>query len=380
VSPVHARRRVRGGLLAGVAIVVALSVAPGSPAGAAVSTAPLAASLVTADGSWVTVPMGHLSQLVNTFWQVFFRPAGSGRWVLVTPPGVADNGGLAVAPSTDGVTVGFEPNQLLTSSPLAVTDDGGATWTPGLVPLGLAAVPDALAPVSADGPLALVRRSGGIVLRGDAALTTWSPLLARATLAATVAGRSCGVGALTSLSSAPGGPAVVGTSCTRPGAVGIFTRLGGGWQRSGPRLGTATGTSVLRLDGGGASPSALVLLGRGNRTRLVAVWGAAAGAWTVSRPLAVGTSSIVSTGEGDGYAVVTRAAGGSLSAAVITGPGAAWTTLVAPPAGTQAAVVEGGTIDTLSVSGGRLTVWTLGGGTWHRGQVIEVPIQYGSSS
>ena len=76
--------------------------------------APLAAALTTASGSWAVVAMGQSGVPLNTFWQMFFRASGAASWTLVTPTGVADNGGLTLTAAADGsVTVGFEPSQLL---------------------------------------------------------------------------------------------------------------------------------------------------------------------------------------------------------------------------------------------------------------------------
>ena len=52
-------------------------------------------SLVTAAGTWAVAVMGGSAAQHNNFWQLFMRPAGTTRWKLVTPPGTADNGGLA---------------------------------------------------------------------------------------------------------------------------------------------------------------------------------------------------------------------------------------------------------------------------------------------
>jgi len=75
---------------------------------------------------------------------------------------------------------------------------------------------------------------------------------------------------------------------------------------------------------------------------------------------------------------------GAGRAETISGPGSAWRTLPALPAGT-ATLAPGpgpgpGTFDALAVSGSRLTVWRLAGTAWARVQVINVPILYGSSS
>ena len=105
----------------------------------------LASSFVTPAGSWAILPMGRLSDPLNTFWQLFFRAAGRSEWTLVTPPGVADNGGLAAAPGAEGsVAIVFEPTNLLTFSPLAITSDNGKTWSGGVIPFGTASAPDVL--------------------------------------------------------------------------------------------------------------------------------------------------------------------------------------------------------------------------------------------
>ena len=339
---------------------------------------------MTASGAWAIVPTGHLGDLVNTFWQLLFRPPGATRWAIVTPPGVADNGGLVAAPSAGGLTVGFEPSQNLKVSPLAITANGGASWTQGLVPAGLEALPDALIIAVSSDPLALVRTAGGTVLQGDSSLTTWSPVVGRAALARSAAGRSCGIGILSALATT-GGSAVIGTACSRPGVVGIFAHRDGTWTRSAPALGPAgeqMATTVLRLTGGAAGLSGLIEVGQGRRSRILAAWAGPPGErWTVSGPLRTGGSSIASTGSGDGDVVLTRSRQGRLAVSVITGPGAQWMGLPAPPPATQAVVVDGTTIDALSVRGSTLTDWTLSasGAAWQSGQVIDVPVQYGSS-
>ncbi len=66
-------------------------------------------------------------------WQVFVRQSASPAWRLVTPPGVADNGGLVAAGTGRALTVAVRPSQNLTFSPLAVSTDGGARWSTALV-------------------------------------------------------------------------------------------------------------------------------------------------------------------------------------------------------------------------------------------------------
>ena len=71
---------------------------PAPPRRRAAATAPLATSMTTADGAtWAILAMGGAAADENQFWELFTRPAGNGQWELVTPPGVADNGGLVAS-------------------------------------------------------------------------------------------------------------------------------------------------------------------------------------------------------------------------------------------------------------------------------------------
>ena len=140
-------------------------------------TAPLTTSLVTAQGTWAVAVMGG-ADAGNKFWQLFFRPATSGRWSLATPQGVASNGGLVAAGGGAYLVVGFRPSQNLAFSPLATSTDTGRNWTPGLLDAGLADTPGAIAVGPSGRTLALLR-DGTIEAAptaGDAAAGRWAPL------------------------------------------------------------------------------------------------------------------------------------------------------------------------------------------------------------
>jgi hypothetical protein len=130
----------------------------------------------------------------------------------------------------------------------------------------------------------------------------------------------------------------------------------------------------------------------GLRKERFPVPGMNSGRWTVSAPVAAAAGDE----PGDEHGV--RAAGfgpdGSLwvllgggRAETVSGPGASWQALPPVPAGTQVLVPAGtatlapgpGGYDALAVSGSRLTVWQLTGAAWAQAQVINVPIEYGSS-
>ena len=219
--------------------------APGARRGASPPAVaiPLDTTLPTPSGTVAVVAMGLLHDPLNTFWQLFSRAGGEDGWTLVTPPGVADNGGLVAgssgsdrAPPGGSLLVGFEPSQDLVFSPLAQSADQGRTWSAGLVPSGLMAVPDALALAPDGEALALLRPHGGEVVRSTGATSAWTTLVRAAGLASAPGASACGVGRLTAIGFDTAGAPLVATSCSVPGVSGIFESTGGRWRLVGPRL------------------------------------------------------------------------------------------------------------------------------------------------
>jgi hypothetical protein len=399
-----------GCLLAGCTSAQAPAPAPAPSA----ATAPLATSLAQAGGrAWAIVAMGGPAADDNSFWEVFTRPLGSSQWALVTPPGVADNGGLvaAVPPAAQGLDVAVRPSQDLTFSPLALTGNGGRTWATGLVDASVAAVPDALAlgggrllVLLGDGAIDQAVTAGagipgegasGAAQPSASASTAWTRLAAPGAIAGSAAGRDCHVTALTAVSLTAAGTPLVGASCARPGVAGIFARAGAGWRAAGPALsGTLASqpVKVLRLTAGdGAGSMALLQSGTGDAASLLAAWTADGTHWTVSPPLPLSGAQVLSSGAGPGATAAWVLLSGG-RAVTIAGPStpsaagassAAWRSLPAPPHGTAVlASGPGGALDALAVSGGRtLTVFRLTpAGAWQQTQVISVPVQLGSSS
>ena len=205
-----------------------------SPAPPAV-TVPLGTSLVTAQGTWAIAVMGGSAASHNDFWQLFVRPAGASRWSLVTPQGVADNGGLVAAGGSTSLIVGFRPSQSLAFSPLATSTDTGKNWTPGLLDAGLADTPGAIAVDPSGRTLALLQ-DGTIAAAptaSAAAAGQWTPLTTRNALAASAPGRSCGLVSVQAVSFGLGKNPMAAGSCARPGVAGVFTDTGGTWRSAG---------------------------------------------------------------------------------------------------------------------------------------------------
>ncbi len=152
----------------------------------------LATSIETSAGSWVTVPMGHLDQPLNTFWQLFFRPRGARQWSnTASALAVATNGGLVLATDAGkSLTIGIRPTNYLAYSPLIVTSNA-RSWS-SATPLGaLAEQPDALAVTAGGAALALVAGARtDEVSASSAGLAGWRTLVTAAELLGLPA-RSC---------------------------------------------------------------------------------------------------------------------------------------------------------------------------------------------
>jgi hypothetical protein len=371
---------------AGPVILAAGCVSQTAPATAPslrLETAPLPTSLVTPQGAWAVAVMGGSAASENNFWQLFVRPAGASRWSLVTPGGVADNGGLVAASGAGGTSllVGFRPSQDLTFSPLASSSDAGKNWTPGLLDADLADVPDAIAVGPSGRTLALLH-DGSIEVAptaGAAAAGQWSQLTTLPALAASAPGRSCGLVSLNAVSFGPNETPMAAGSCARQGVTGVFAESGGTWRAAGPALPAGSGgdqVQVLGLASTNGGNVALLLAGTG----LLAAWSNGT-QWTESAPVTAG-SGVRASGFGPDGSVWLLFGDGRAEA--ISGAGGSWHALPRVPTGTQVLAEggPGGGYDALAASGSRLTVWRLtpAGTAWAKAQVINVPIQYGSSS
>ena len=341
--------------------------------------------------------MGGLAAQHNNFWQLFVRPEATAPWQLATPLGVADNGGLVVASADGSLLTGFRPSQDLTYSPLAASSDDGANWSPaGPLTPGLASTPDALAAGPAGQVVALTE--GGSVQLGSDSGSNWKRLSSTSALAATAAGRACGLTGLTAAAFTGSGSPVLAGGCSRPGTAGIFTNEGAasggaaGWQAAGPALPAGLARDdidVLRLTVSGTGMVALLRAGTGPQASLVAAFwqprstgssAVSAGSWTLSAPLHTGTSQLESTTVGPGSAVGVTLSGNR--GATLAGAGSAWQTLPALPRWTSTlALGPDGTVDAIAVHLSTFWDYRLRPGSgWSLAQTVQVEIPYGSSS
>jgi len=387
-------RRVSVGVsCAAVAAAVLIGACGSAPAhqaaysGSVVPVASMDTSLGGAAGTWATVLMGGSAAQHNNFWQLFFRPAGTSTWKLVTPPGTADNGGLVLAAGAGPSAISaFRPSQDLTFTPLIQTSDGGQAWS-ALSPLDapLASTPAALALESAGSGQLLALTTASTAEQASPKAGKWTTLASLRTLGATPAGRQCGLRALTAAGYLPSGVPLLAGLCSHPGVAGIFADRDGRWQAAGLTLPPSLAgqdLTVLRLVAVDNQTAALLQAGNGSDSSLLVAWsGPAAGQWTISPGLELNGAALMSASFGLAGTVAAITGGGT--AAVITSSARSWQRLPALPRSTVTlALGAAGQPDALAVHGSTLTVWQLAtdGHAWTRAQVINVPIEYGSSS
>jgi hypothetical protein len=325
--------------------------------------------------------MGGPAAQHNNFWQLLARPTGA-PWRLVTPPGVASNGGLVAAPATaDSAVAVFRPSQELAFSPLASTTDGGASWSAGLLDARVAAVPGALAADPGSGHL-LALLADGTAEASASGGTHWARLVTQRTLAASEAGRRCGLAGLTAVAFGPTGSPLLAGSC-RHRQAGVFALSGGTWQLAGPALPASVGgqtTAVMELAATGNTETVLLSAGSGPKAVLLAAWSAGHRGWRLSAPMGLGGAPIQSVSTGPGGAIGVTLTG--RSGLVISGSGAPWQRLPLLPKGTQTlAVGAAGRVDALAAARTIFTDWSLASGSraWGKSQTLHVPVQYGSS-
>jgi hypothetical protein len=353
--------------------------------------APLATSISTFEGTWASVPMGHLDQPLNTFWQLFFFPSHGERWSNHAGQlGIADNGGLLLAARGDrSLLVAVRPSNRLEFSAVASTTDG-RSWAPVTAlegnPLSLAA--------GADGQdLALLHEaSGDKVLTSDRRSSSWQTLVTAHALASSRPGRACAPLALTSVAVGASGTLLVGAACGRAGVAGVFVYDHGAWRSAGPRMSEQYGrdhVQVLSLRDAGSAPVALFSVSSASGEELVEGWAGADGRWRLSTGLFLKARDLVSVGPtpGGGEFVVYRDGihrDGTHTEKLdlLNGPGAVWQTMPLPNGTATVAFPAPGRTDALSVNDTVMTDWELepGASHWAKGQVTHVDILFGSSN
>jgi len=346
---------------------------------------------------WAIVPVGAGGFPTGPSWRLFVLSGVPSLWSDVTPAGVDDHGGLAGSFGSIGGVVGVEASGLLGFSPLATTPDGGVHWSSGILPSGLAPVPDAVAASSDGRLLALLGTDGSSIVSSDDRGASTSTLSGRAALAA-AGGTACALTALTAVSFGPNGQPIAGGRCQRSSHVGIFELTDSSWTQVGPSVPTgpaahgsqrhrapgptstvvsSTITEVLRIwtDASRLEVLAEAVAADGTASVFRSTQGVS-GSWTSSPVYDVPPSQrLVATGDAaDGSCYFLMSHDGVLTAEVLGVSGASWGTLPGLPAGTTTLVLDaGGATESLAVVASTVMVYVLGpAGSWSLEQKLTV--------
>ncbi len=352
----------------------------GGGAADALST-PLATSLPSAGGSWALLPAGASSGEEH-FWELLHRSATSARWWVVTPPGVQDNGGLAIAAAGGTLLAGFLPSYNLRFSPLALTTNSGATWTPALLPDGLVSVPDSLALSSGGTAYALLARDGGEIVVSNTPGGEWRSLTAARALATLPVARGCGLTSIDAVAGTSPEGVLAGGTCTRPGQIGAYAYGHGSWRAAAPPTPAALRgdpSRVLWLVSTGATTLTLVDFPSGSHNTLLAAWSTDGGhRWVEAPPQVMGTrESLLAAGPAPHVRTFLLVAAPHGSRLLIGAPLTPWRATPRPPAGTATVALGGaGKVDALAVHGYNVVDWRLVGtpGVWHRSGTLRVSV------
>lgn len=335
------------------------------------------AAISVGDRTVASVAMGHLHNPANTFWQLLTE-SGASRWALVTPPGVATNGGIAVSMSTDDdLVAAVLPSLLLKFTALARSSDGGRSWTSGIYGSGLAWAPDAIGGGPRGSAVAITSGHDGTVVTSTG-LSGWTDLATSSSIAASAGG--CQLRSLTGVTVGAGSIVVSGDCKTA--AAPIAERVGSRWKLIGPVLGATANVDVLRLVGTPTGAVCIAVEGSGpGRSLLALVSDDRFATWQVARR-SLGAGTVVATAVaagGEAAVLVTKRSG--IDAYAITRGSRDWTALPTPPPHVALVTVTGiGTVQALAVDGSVLTVYAVRADAWRSVQQLIVPIEYGSSS
>jgi hypothetical protein len=380
------RARLRLTSLAGLAAVALLAAGCGSTKVqiSAQSNDParplsLGTSVGTTAGTWAVTLVGGSAAQYNNFWQLVVRPAASTQWRLVTPPGVASNGGLVIAPMRgSSLVAAFRPSQDLVFTPLASTSNAGAGWSAGVIDAGLSDEPDALAGDQASGRLVALFANGSVDL-GDSGGHDWTAIASQRRLAGDEATRRCGLTRLTGVAFLPNGIPLAAGDCGQPGVVGLFSYAAGRWQLTQAALPGAFARDLVSvLAVAGLAGRTVALLQAGSSLLVAQTNGSA---WSVADPAALA---------GDSVSAMATSATGSIGLVLSNGqglvlpsPAGQWQPLTRLPRGTQTlAFGPGSQVEALVPARTAVSFYSYHPATsaWVLTQALKVPVQFGSSS
>lgn len=331
--------------------------------------------------SEVVTPMGHLSDPFNTFYQTFSSRDG-GPWTFSTPQGAGTNGGIVLANPANGAIAIRQFDQSHVSALNAVLNGTQVVMGGRILP-ALAQSPSALA--SYGNTVFFVTATGDLEVLPAAAQQART-VVTENQLAATPAGRTCGLEAVTAVAVNAQGVVAVGGRCGTSETAAIFVSLHGTWK--GTALGGSLPNAVMRLDASGTGFTALVrTAGVSPSLRAVTIEvsgnGATSGLASPRIGLMYGVLRSSTPDEHGGYDVLV--ANSSTAAVSDLRPGVSVISLGRSlPLSAESIVMQalGGNqvAEVVEVHGGTATFAVVGThGMWRSIQNIKVSIPYGSA-
>ena len=344
---------------------------------------PLAGGVNDAGTSMSIVPMGHLSDSANTYFQSF-TAQGDSSWNLSTPPGIATNGGLTLSSPVNGA-IAVLPYYALHLSAISPLVDG-VSIQDGEAVTSLLKAPSAMAKSPHSGAFFLVTTKGS-VLEQSGPTQPFTTVTSLSALKKTSAGKRCGIQAITGIAIQSDESLALGVRCASPGTTGVLTQSGGTWTGS---LASNVGPcSVVRIDPSGAGVIALVRTG-GMKASLRSI-SIAGSSVKLSSPLPFMYSTLRSTAvsneSGGVRSDIVALAGTKHVAAAILTPGEHVHAVASVlPLSTRAVVSQGtatispATLRAFQVSKGKATIQELNASSvWETLSVVNVTIPYGST-
>jgi hypothetical protein len=355
---------------------------------------PLSGGVSQSGAAMAVVPMGHLDDPANTFYETFSQ-ASTGSWSLSTPVGTATNGGIVLSQPVTGMGAVLGWSNLRNAAGFGLAS-GRQSGTTGVLP-DLAREPSAVAFDPLTGEVAVLRANASVSvgpsLGGPFHVATTTADLER------TPGLSCSLSRLTAIAFTTQGQLAVGGACASGSSLGVFiqttTSASGAPMGFSPAAswGDAGGESVVRLDPGGHGVVALVRFG-GASPKLIAL-SLGTGASSPGRsegvslstavPIAGALVSTAATGVGTSGTEELVAVRRPRGVAVLELPSASLgvpRTVAGLGSSTSAVTSDGaGRIVAFEVTdGGTLTIRRWTGASWAVTQLIKVQVPYGSSS
>lgn len=205
-------------------------------------------SVTTASGTFATLAMGHLSDPLNTYWQIFDEPLTSKSFTDETVAlAVGTNGGILLgANAATTFEVATRPSVKLTFTPVLENNGKSASsWTP-------------VAPLSKT-TTAFSQHNGASVailgLSSDATLVespslgaNWRALVTLRAIQQSATFARCEPSAMTAATFDSAGDPVIGVACAKSSVLGLYKLVGGSWHQLSSSTTMSPGmTSVLYL-------------------------------------------------------------------------------------------------------------------------------------